>query len=61
MDLVDEDDLAVALTEFILGIDEDEALLGSNLGAALEEGTGVALHYLIILGTDNSLTDNLFL
>ena len=61
VDLVDEDDLAVALTELILCINEDEALFGSNLSATLKECTGVALHHLIILSADDALSDDFLL
>ena len=55
MNLVDEDDLAVALAELVFRINKDEALLGGYLGAALEECARVALHYLVVFGADDAL------
>ena len=43
MDLVHQDDLPVALAEFVFGVHEDEALLGGHFGTALEKRAGVGL------------------
>lgn len=59
VDFVNQDDLALAQAELILGVDQDEALLGGHTAAALKEGAGVALHGVIVLGRDNALSDNL--
>ena len=61
VNLVDENHLAVALTEFIFGIHEDEAFLGCNFRSALEEGACVALHHFIVLSAYDALCDNLLL
>ena len=58
MNLVDEVYFAVALTEFVFGINEDKALLGCHLAATLEEGVGVFLQLLIVLGAYNALGDD---
>ena len=61
VDLVHQDDLAVALAEFVFGVHEDEAFLGGHFGAPLEQGAGVGLELLVILLGDDALGDDLFL
>ena len=55
MNLVNEDDLAVALAKLILGIYKDEPLAGGNLRATLEEGAGVFHHRLPVLTAHETL------
>ena len=61
MDLVDEIHLSIALTELILGINQDQTLTGGNLLTSCEDLAGVVLHDLIVLLTDNTLSDDLLL
>ena len=61
VDLVDEVNLAVALAELVLGIYEDQALLGSDFLTAGEDAACVVLHHSVILCTNNTLGDDLFL
>ena len=48
VDLVDEIYLSIALSKFVFGIYEDEALLGGNLLSACKEATGVVFHHSIV-------------
>ena len=61
MDLVDEVNLTVALTELVLGIYEDQSLLGSDFLTTGEDAACIVLHYSVILCTNNTLGDDLFL
>ncbi len=58
MDFVDEDNFPFALAELIFGIDENQPLFGGHLGAALEEGAGVALHLFVVLLAYQALGDD---
>ncbi len=58
MHLVDEEHLAVLLAELVLGVDQHETLLGGHACADFEEGAGVALHHLIVLGRYETLSDD---
>ena len=55
MDLIHQDDLAVALAELVLGVHEDEPLVCGHLAAALVEGAGVFLQLGVVLGADDAL------
>ena len=61
MDLVDEVHLAVALTELVLGIHEDEsALLGNHLTTG-KNLAGVVLHDGVVLSRNDALGNDFFL
>ena len=58
MDFVDEDNLAVPLSELVLGVHQDEPLLGSNLRPSLEQSPCVPFHHLVVLLADDALADD---
>ena len=59
--LVNQIDLAVTLAKLVLGVHKDESFLGGNLGAEVEEGTGIFLHHLVVFLAHNALCDDFFL
>ena len=52
--LVHQVDLAVLLSELVLGVHQDETLAGCYLGSALENGPGIFLKLFIILPADKT-------
>ena len=60
VDFVHQHDLVANLAELILGVDENQALLGRDFSAALEELAGDVLNLDVILFADESTADDLF-
>ncbi len=61
MDLVHQVDLAVLLAELVLGVHENQSVLGRNLAATLVDGSRVGLQLLVVLASDKSLGDDFLL
>ena len=61
MNLVDEINLTIALTELILCVNEDKSLLCSYFLTTSEELTSVVLHYGIVLCRNDTLSNDFFL
>ena len=60
MDLVDEVDLAVLLTELVLRIYEDQSTLAGHLLTTCEEGVGVGFELLVVFFANEARADDLF-
>ena len=61
VNLVNEIDLTIALTEFIFGIYEDKSLLLGNLLTACEELAGIVFHHGIVFSAHNALGNDFLL
>ena len=61
MNLVDEINLTIALTELILCINKDKSLLCSYFLTTSEELASVVLHYGIVLGRYYTLSNDFLL
>ena len=60
MYFVNEIHLAVALAKFVLRINENKAVFGSDFLTTTEEFLGVVFYHGIVFGTNKSLCNNLF-
>ena len=61
MNLVNQVNLTITLTELVLGVYEDESALSGNLLSTSKDLAGIVLHDGIILCRHDTLSDNLFL
>ena len=59
MNLVDQVNLAVALAEFVLRIDEDQAPLGGHFRSPVEQGQRIAFELFVIFFRHETLRDDL--
>jgi hypothetical protein len=60
VDLVDEIDFVVVLAELVFRVHENQTFFSGHLGAAFEEGAGVAFHHFIVGGAHDALGYYLF-
>ena len=59
MDLIHEVNLAVLLSEFVLGVNKDKTHLGCDFGSSLEDGLSVSFELFVVLFAYDALSDNL--
>ena len=59
MDLVDQIDLAVTMTELIFRVNQDQATFLSDLGTAFKQGHRIFLKNLVVLFRDQTFSENL--
>ena len=59
MDFVHQHDLVTDFAKLILGVDENQALLGGDFRATLEEFAGDVLNLLVVALADESTADDL--
>ena len=60
MNFINQVNLTVFLSEFILGVNEDQTALRSDLCSTLEDSTSVLFQFQVIFFRNDSLCKNLF-